>query len=76
MIRALNLVAKNATNLTMASSPSMRRQMSTQLNFETLEVTNPHEFVFHVKLNRPQKYVSSLSFCGWFCNLKKKSFYT
>lgn len=33
----------------------MRKLSHSNLEFTTLKVTNPHEYVFHVQLNRPEK---------------------
>ncbi len=31
------------------------RRLSESLKFATLKVTNPHEYVYHVQFNRPEK---------------------
>ena len=34
---------------------AIRKLSNANLEFATLKVTNPHEYVFHVQLNRPEK---------------------
>jgi hypothetical protein len=49
---------KMRINISVKFVANMGRKLSTSLDnfkFETLKVTNPHEFVFHVQMNRPEK---------------------
>ncbi|XP_063920188.1 delta(3,5)-Delta(2,4)-dienoyl-CoA isomerase, mitochondrial-like [Zophobas morio] len=43
---------------------SSTAKMSAQTNYETLAVTIPHEFVYHVELNRPEK-LNAMNITMW-----------
>lgn len=46
-----NQVISKAVNMTSVRNSSNE----SNLEFSTLKITNPHEFVFHVQMNRPEK---------------------
>ena len=54
-----NLLLKQTIKMLSNTGSKTLRNLSTEaqpeLNFTTLKVTNPHQNVFHVELNRPAK---------------------
>lgn len=52
-----NNTAKTLLNIQSLSGRTVARnnQTAADSKYETLEVTNPHEYVYHVQLNRPSK---------------------